>query len=425
MASRLVPARKPRVCRPQAIRLARVAMARHIVRLPVDAKVKASKRRGTVFATFCKIFFAKNTGGGYGRLQAAALAWSALTPRQKAQYAERTSAPRAPKQQDTEQQTPVCDGLQRPVPARVPSFNLNPTECSATAQIRVGHYTVVEGQRAIGSGSYGHALEVEHFTGRRMAMKLFHDVDLGLSELGAYRDILRATQNAMVCEAACPFLNIEDFCTKPPLMWMTMPLIAGGDLWRQMKSRMFGRREVAAIMFDAWSALQFLHEKAGILHLDVKPQNMLWTGTKLFIIDFSLWERWPVPAGRRLYPTYCTSGFRPPELDTLTPLSQEQLHKVVRPAVDWWSLGCTGAYLAWSTTAVFHKRPQIRTDEWASREVRDRHLERVSPIGTYLRPVLENLLDQVPTRRRMGAEWFRDMKEGAHIPPVDIDRTLM
>ena len=92
-------------------------------------------------------------------------------------------------------------------------------------------------------------------------------------------------------------------------------------------------------------ALQFLHEKVGVLHLDVKPHNMLWTGVKLLIIDFSLWERWPVLATRELQQLYCTSGFRPPELDHKTPMTQQQLRRVVGPAVDLWSLGVTWGQL--------------------------------------------------------------------------------
>ena len=173
--------------------------------------------------------------------------------------------------------------------------------------IQLGDYTVVQGQKAIGAGSYGQALEVQHSSGRRMAMKLFHDASLGRSELAAYKCITRAIENRMLLEAACPFLRIHDFSMEPPLMWITMPLVAGGNLWTQMKSRAFGRGETATVMYDAWLAVQFLHEEAGFLHLDVKPQNMLWTGVKLVIIDFSLWERWPVPATRELQPVYCTA----------------------------------------------------------------------------------------------------------------------
>ena len=253
-----------------------------------------------------------------------------------------------------------------------------------------------------------------------MAMKLFHEASLGRSELAAYKCITRAIENTLLLDAACPFLRIHDFSTVAPLMWITLPMIPGGDLWKQIKSCTFGRGETVTIMYDAWVALQFLHEKAGVLHLNVKPHNMLWTGVKLTIIDFSLWERWPVLATRELQQDYCTEGFRPPELDRKTYRThqqfrtQQQLRRVVGPAVDLWSLGVTGACLACSALAEPCHRPRIRSNEWSCPEVLRRHLDRVSPVGTYLRPVLGKLLDLNPRSRVAEPELFEDAKEQAN-----------
>ena len=282
---------------------------------------------------------------------------------------------------------------------------------------------MVQDQRAIGAGSYGQAIEVEHVRGGRFAMKMFFNVDSGRSELAAYRAIKLAAQIAKVSEAACPFLSVQDFCEAPPITWIVFPLIAGGDLWTKMKSRTFERRETAIILHDAWLALCFLHEKAGVLHLDVKPQNMLWTGDKVTIIDFSLWEPWPVPKTRKLSGTYCTPGFRPPELDRkkLQYATQAELRDVVCPAVDWWSLGVTGGYLACAASAEPGKRPHFSPTRWTSSEVRDRHLERVAPLGSGPRLVLDVLLEWEPEARhgsrslmqyRMGEMLFRSRTWG-------------
>ena len=104
-------------------------------------------------------------------------------------------------------------------------------------------------------------------------------------------------------------------------------------------------------MYDAWQALHFLH--------------VMWTEDKLVIIDFSLWERWPVPAQRQLPHAYCTPGFRAPELALTRHMTQEQLRKVVLPALDWWSLGCAGACLAWVGTEP-QLRPKWRKSRLAS-----------------------------------------------------------
>ena len=415
MAPRRVPAshKKPMAVRsrtsgPMAIRKARPGMAILKTNIPEDTtsptKVKAAaKRRGTVFATFCKDFFAKNPGG-HKRLQAAARAWGVLTPRKKAKYADRV----------VEQLDEALAVVPVPSSVSVESSGLFLPRAHA---IQVGDYTVVQGQKAIGAGSYGQALEVQHSSGRRMAMKLFHDASLGQSELAAYKCIAQAIENTMLLEAACPFLRIHDFSMEPPLMWITLPLIPGGDLWKQLKCRTFGRGEAATIMHDAWVALQFLHEKAGVLHLDVKPHNMLWSGVKLTIIDFSLWERWPVLATSELQQIYCTEGFRPPELEQLTLRTQQQLRRVVGPAVDMWSLGVTGACLACSALAEPCHRPRMRSNEWSCPRILHRHLDRVAPVGTYLRPVLGRLLHLSPSRRILAgeaAELFENMQEQAN-----------
>ena len=57
------------------------------------AKIKA-KRRGTVFANFCKNYFAQN-GGGHAKLKEAALAWAKLSPKEKAKHADPSSEEKA------------------------------------------------------------------------------------------------------------------------------------------------------------------------------------------------------------------------------------------------------------------------------------------------------------------------------------------
>ena len=371
-----------------------------------------AKSRGSVFASFCKTYFAEN-GGGYQTLREAALAWSKLTPKQKAKHAGLQCEEKGKDKDDEPIAEKGKDKDDEPIALAPPMAPLGPSDSSGLSppkssglslpkchdsDIHVGNYTVVQGRAAIGSGSYGQLLEVEHRSGGRMAMKLFNDADLGARELAAYILIEQTEVFEKVHEAACPFLNVYDFCLQPPLVWMTMPLVGGGDLWRQMKQRKFGEGETLKIMYDAWLALELLHEVAGILHLDVKPQNMMWAGDNLSIIDFSLWERWPVPAQRELPHDYCTEGFRAPEIACAAAMTQEQLRDVVRPALDWWSLGCAGACLA--RAGMEPQRRPKQAFAFHSTAARDRWLDRVCPVGTHLRHVLGTLLDKDPNKRR-------------------------
>ena len=101
-----------------------------------------------------------------------------------------------------------------------------------------------------------------------------------------------------------------------------------------------------------------------------------------------------------------------------TSMTQSQLRRWVRPSVDLWSLGVTGALVAWASIAEPANRPQIRPREWGFfPSVRNRHLDRVSPVETFLRPVLDRLLNMDPNARSMDV-WvaetlFDDMKKRA------------
>ena len=136
-----------------------------------------------------------------------------------------------------------------------------------------------------------------------------------------------------------------------------------------------------------------------MLHLGLKPHNMMWHDEKLTLLDFSLWEPWPCPEGHKLRSLYCTEGFRAPEVSQLRRLSQRDRRLVVNPALDWWSLGCTAAILAWATLAEPPVRPKINTSGWHDACRRDQDINRVAPRGAALRPVLEMLLHHDPEER--------------------------
>ena len=288
--------------------------------------------------------------------------------------------------------------------------SLHPRKTETPGIIRMGDYFVVQNQKALGSGGYGQALEVEHVTGplfgklrlERFVLKLFHNAEECGAEVAAYTAIEKAVKELRLVgkqdAGAAAFFRILDLWTMPPLAWLVLPLVPSGDLWAQLKKRQFGREEVATILCKARAALQFLHDTAGVLHLDIKPQNMLWTADRLILIDFSLWEQWPVPAEQELRDTYCSRGFRAPELDHSWPKSQTELHCLVVPAIDWWSLGCVGGCLAWAMN-VPGKRPEISTNDWNDSAVRKQHLNRVAQVGTTLRRVLDMLLHDMPLSR--------------------------
>ena len=340
-------------------------------------------------------------------MKAASRCWNAMTEVSKAVYAEKAAQQPPPRSQVVARRSSTSPSRGGSVCGGVSSQAASSSEYST--QIKFGCYTVVQGQSAVGEGSYGQAIEVEHGSGKRMLMKLFRGQDDCHSEIVAYGRIAKAkgeAANGEACPfngAACPFLDILSVWTVPPFMWIILPIVPGGNLTTQLRARSFQMQEIVAIMHGSWRGLRFLHKSAGILHLDIKLANMMWTHERVVILDFSLWERWPVPAAGKLHGTYCTDGFRPPELMGKLPAqptsaSQELLRRVVCPAVDWWSLGCVGGYLARGQDPPT-RRVAMRPESWLWVDEKKKLLDRIAPSGSILRPVLEMLLHTSPHKR--------------------------
>ena len=84
--------------------------------------------------------------------------------------------------------------------------------------------------------------------------------------------------------------------------------------------------------------------------------------------------------------------------------------------LDWWSLGCTAAILAWATLAEPRLRPNISTAGWDDVLRRDNDVNCVAPRGTTLRPVLDMLLHHDPEERSSRPVDF-SLLGGAHETP--------
>ena len=400
----------------------------------VKTEPKEKKPRAlTAYTRFCQRYLWTNGGGG--RLKCAAEAWAQLSPETKAALGHRGSGAAIAERRRQKRERAMRAQLDLQPTATMaldssPPGGVSPTsrppvggeaaaatrgapagqrvdqgiQCGEAARcvardetrrpgVQFGEFAVVAGRRPRGRGGYGRVLEVRDSSGQSLAMKLFEEADSMSSEVAAYDAIARTVRQqraaGRVRTVHDSFLQIIGQCADPPLAWMVLPLVQGPDLWTQLQQRRPVRSEVATILWDAYSALRFLHQAVGMMHLDVKPNNMMWHNGKLTLLDFSVWELWPVPAKRQLHSIYCTDGFRPPELTQLRRMSQQERRLVLCPAVDWWSLGCAVGCMAWAQSADPPLRRKMYLSAWGATEARDKDLDRVSPPGCPLRPVLE------------------------------------
>ena len=91
------------------------------------------------------------------------------------------------------------------------------------------------------------------------------------------------------------------------------------------KNRRLGLADLAPLGLHVCSAMHYLHHRAGFLHLDLKPSNIVCEGGRAKVIDFSI--------ARRPGPGHRGAG-------TLHYLAPEQARgDAVAPATDVWGIG--------------------------------------------------------------------------------------
>ena len=160
-----------------------------------------------------------------------------------------------------------------------------PIAAPATGSELIAGYTI---QHSIGSGGFGEVFAATAPGGIQKAIKVVYG---RLEESRAERE-LKSLQR--VKEVRHPFvISIERIEIADDRLVIVTELADGSlrdayDEARQQKKPGVDRDRLLAYLADAADALDYLYEKHGLQHLDIKPENLLLLGDHCKVADFGL-----------------------------------------------------------------------------------------------------------------------------------------
>ncbi len=149
-----------------------------------------------------------------------------------------------------------------------------------------GRYTI---DRELGRGGMATVFLAHDRDGAEVALKL-RNPDLG-STIGAdrfRREIRVATQLQHPNILGVLDSGVTEIAPSVDFLWFTMPLVRGSNVWERFeKTGAFPPDEVVRIGRAVADALAFAHEK-GVVHRDIKPDNILLDGDRVLVADFGV-----------------------------------------------------------------------------------------------------------------------------------------
>jgi serine/threonine-protein kinase len=149
-----------------------------------------------------------------------------------------------------------------------------------------GRYTI---ERELGRGGMATVFLAHDRATTEVALKLLNP-DLG-STLGAdrfRREIRVASQLQHPNILSVLDSGVATIASGVDFLWFTMPYIQGANVWERFEQTgAFSHAEVVRIGRAVADALAYAHEK-GVVHRDIKPDNILLEGERVLVADFGV-----------------------------------------------------------------------------------------------------------------------------------------
>lgn len=208
-------------------------------------------------------------------------------------------------------------------------------------------------EKVLGQGSFGITYLAEHTSlGRKVAIKEFFMKEL--NSRGEDGSITGLTDGSLSYNYALKFrkeaqnlarmdnpniVRVTDCFDENGTFYYVMDYIEGQDLNSYVKHHAISETEAVSIITDVANALIYMHEEKHMLHLDLKPGNVMRRNSDghIFLIDFGLSKHFSTDGQPETSTTIGlgTPGYAPIEQ------SNRAANGEFRPTIDVYALGAT------------------------------------------------------------------------------------
>ena len=293
--------------------------------------------------------------------------------------------------------------------------------------LRDGTYRIL---KKLGQGSFGITYLAEHTKlGKKVAIKEFFMKDVnsrtddgsitGITD-GSFsynygQKFKREALNLAKLEHP-NIVRVTDCFDENSTFYYVMDFIEGENLNDYLKSHTVSENEATAIIKDVASALTYMHDQHHMLHLDLKPGNIMRRASDghIFLIDFGLSKHYNNDGQPETSTTIGlgTSGYAPIEQ------GNQARGGEFRPTIDVYALGATLYKLLTGET------PPAASDVLANEQLLSNKLNKKGISQSVTDLVMEAMEPVAKKRIPTVSEFSRRLAESNSIPPTPKGHTV-